>query len=298
LELKKIRIKGSLEMNNKETLLYMYIHGPGNRENYLRGVVPYRINNEEIFYGACKRNMREKIKSLWEERNNEKNKMPKIYIVGINPAKSLKPRKILFAGEVLEIFSFKEAWNHYDQIIQSNLNDDYKSEIEKMRIGVGEAVESPLHLKPILNDEGILIGYKHRTNMHKHDNEWIKDLLSDKERNLFEKTIDDKFPKEIYKKEKISFKRDICFKLKNIHISFNDENQCPIDLTDEMFKLIEPAALKQPRYVKNMNLKKPDITSPLGYNDKNGKNERYGRGHIILRNAEAEKFIQLLLEKK
>jgi len=299
------------EINNKstskETLLYLYILGQGNKKNYIRGVVPYRINNEELFYGPCKMIMREEIRLLWGEKDFENNKMPKMYLVGINPAKddnesqnniknNLEPRKILFAGEILEIFTFKEAWDHYDQIICSSPNDDYKNEVEKMRRGIKieEGIfESPLHLEPILNDEGILIGYKHRTNMHKHKNEWIKDLLSDSERNLFNKTNEDKHPKEIYKKEKISFKRDCCFKLTNILFSL-ENNQCPIELTDEMFKLIKPVVLEMPRYIRN-KLKPPDISSPFGYNKLGHK---YGRGHITLRNAKAERLIQLLIENK
>ena len=169
-------------MKNKETLLYIYILGICNRENYIRGVVPFRINKEEIFYGPCKKLMRGEIKSLWEERKNEKSKMPKIYLMGINPTTnskkpqdnmSLKPRKILFAGEVLEIFTFKEAWDHYDQIISTSLNEDYKQKVKKMRTGIESekgTFESPLHLEPYLNDNGILTGYKHRTNMHKREN--------------------------------------------------------------------------------------------------------------------------------
>ena len=282
---------------SKETLLYLYILGPGNRENYIRGVVPYRINNEELFYGACKKHIRKEIKSLWEERNKEKDKMPKIYLVGINPSKNSKfiARKILFAGEVLEIFTFKEAWEHYNKIIHSNLNDDYKSEVKKMRRGVGEEVESPLHLEPIPNNEGILIGYKHRTSMHKHGNKWLDDILSKSERNLFNRTNDDKYPKEIYKNEEISFERDCCFKLKNIHFS-SETNQCPIDLTNEMFELIEPAVHEKRPSIRLNKLKEPDISSPFGYNI---KDKKHGIGiDIALRNAEAEKLIQLILESK
>jgi len=286
---------------SKETLLYLYILGQGNRENYLRGVVPYCINNEELFYGACEKHIRREIKSLWEERRKEKDKLPKIYLVGINPSpgkKEYRARKILFAGEVLEIFTFREAWDHYDQIIHSSLNDDYKNEVKKMRRGIRKdegVFESPLHLEPILNNEGLLIGYKHRTNMHKHGNKWLNDILSDSERNLFNKTNDEKYPKEIYKNEKISFERDCCFKLKNIHFS-SKKKQCPIDLTNETFELIKPTVHEKRPSIRLNKLREPDISSPFGYNKVGNK---HGLGvYIALRNEKAEEFINLLINEE
>ncbi len=290
---KKNRIKDSLDMNkmnNKETLLYMYILGTGNRENYLRGVVPYRINNEEVFFGPCKVPIRKEVKTIKDELNGEYKGNPKIYLVGINPTKSRKPRKILFVGEIINIFTFKEAWEHYDKIKSEDFTDDYKEKVEKMINGIESkkgTTESPLFLKPI-KDKGI-DGYKHRTDMHK--NRWKLDLLSSTEIKKIKQTPQN----EIFKNKDSDFAYDCCFKMKNIHISFNEKNQCPIDLTDKMFELIKPVVLEKRPDIQKDNLKKPDITSPFGYNI---KDERYGRGHIILRNAEAEEFIQLLLEKK
>lgn len=123
-----------------------------------------------------------------------------------------------------------------------------------------------------------------------HKNRWKLDLLSYTEIKKIKQTPQN----EIYKNKDSDFAYDCCFKMKNIHFS-SEKNQCPIDLTDEMFELIEKAVLNWRLEIQKNNSLSPDITSPFGYNKCGHK---YGRGHILLKNPEAEEFIQLLIDKK
>ncbi|MEJ2249558.1 MAG: hypothetical protein P8Y97_07855 [Candidatus Lokiarchaeota archaeon] len=103
-------------MNEKR--LYLYILGSDNEEDRIKTAVPYKINENELFFGPCKKGIREELWKEFLKGNREKvnleEKNIEIYLVGINPAKvKNKPRKLLFAGKIKEIFTFKAAWNNY-----------------------------------------------------------------------------------------------------------------------------------------------------------------------------------------
>jgi len=58
-------------VNYEKSLVYIYILGQVNKQNFISGLVPYRINDEELFYGPCKVNIREEIKSMLENVNRD-----------------------------------------------------------------------------------------------------------------------------------------------------------------------------------------------------------------------------------
>ncbi|GAH78175.1 unnamed protein product, partial [marine sediment metagenome] len=103
----------------KKHLLYLYILGQKNGRDIISTPVPYRINEEEIFFGPCKKLIREELRSRFPSRDivDIERENYEIYLVGINPAKGKKedktPRNFLFAGKIKKIFTFEQAWNYY-----------------------------------------------------------------------------------------------------------------------------------------------------------------------------------------
>lgn len=251
---------------DKTEIVYIYILGSGNiyngKNDAVSSLVPYKLNDNILFFGPCKRKIREEIKKHYlKEKDyiNLDNKEHKIYIVGINPNISGKDevRKLLFAGKIKIFFTFKKAWNHYNELAKKDIK------INKMINGINEELyrcehkkinnknfyknqdfKSPLHLIPI--KKGKKKGYKHRISMHKYD--WIKDILSQKELQIYKDQNNlsgkvENFTKkhnisEILKISDIKFQRDCCFSLENIFFS-EKSNPNPIPLDEELLNLIK-----------------------------------------------------------
>ena len=293
-------------MTNEKSLLYIYILGHTNKQNFISGMVPYRINEEELFYGPCKVDIREEIKLMFDVLNRDFSLMPNIFLIGINPAKKDKKcinnpistyetRKILFVGKISNIFTFKEAWIHYNQIKNNHFDEAYKMSVTKMVDGVkikDSIILSPLFVKPnnITNTPEC---YEHQTDMHKDI--WIQDLLTQSEWNCYKRKFTSNNQNRICKDEEINFGRDCCFKMKNLHFS-SEKECCPIPLDDEMVELIK-IGLKDSRINENSDkINPPDIYSPFGYT-KTG--EKYGRlSYVKLVNNDADKFIKMVIKKK
>ena len=206
----------------------------------------------------------------------------RILIAGINPKKDDNIRKILFAGEIIEICTFKAAWTYYNaQLDNLDLEPESREAIRKMING--EHSHSPLHLEPIT--EGGLNGYLHRTK--EHEANWIKDLLSEDEMQLYGSTK----PKSdrIFKNNGIEFKRDCCFRLKNI--LFADSETKAVNFNEQLLDII---IRNKP---KNSKLKNESVYSPFGFDSKGKRFGRFRRGRII-RNEDAGQFISLIETQK
>ncbi|MBD3228400.1 MAG: hypothetical protein GF329_09445 [Candidatus Lokiarchaeota archaeon] len=243
--------------------LYLYIMGSKNKEDRISTAVPYKINEEELFFGPCN----EEFLGGDREKLDLDNSNKEIYIAGINPSYG-KPRKFLFLGKIKTIFSFKTAWEHY----QDRNDLDIKLMIKRKY--------SPLHLKPIPE------GYKHRTK--EHSGKWIEDITSQKPSN----------EKEIYRngiitnKETI-FNRDCCFSMDNIFFSLKGDHVIKID--KQFIDLIKKGMKKTGNQKRIETHIGSDETAPFGYCE-NGT--RYGRGFtLILKNNDVDKFLELIDNK-
>lgn len=299
-------------MNYKKTLLYIYILGTSNEWNYICTPVPYKLNEKELFFGPCKKLVRQDLKKKLLRDSPDfdlQSNSYKIYIVGINPSKRNGTRKFLFAGKILKLFTFKHAWEHYLNRAESEINvrkmiDGIKSENGK--------VYSPLHLKPIKR------GYRHRTS--EHENDWVYDLLSGNKNGGEIKTFLKKAGlikgynrknndtlmrylqnnnNEIYRddKLKIVFERDCCFSAENIFFS-SQKVECPIALNMRFRELIKEGFKKSKKNSERLIINEgPSLESPFGYSQKPkkpGEFIKYGRGHLLLQNSLAENFMELL----
>ena len=135
--------------------------------DYIRCNVPYEINEDLIFFGPCKKRLREHFYKQYLKNSLDDEidiTSDNIYIIGLNGSNSKRKRKIVWVGKVLKILTFEKAYNTFSK----------DSGFKKMM----DEEESPLHLKPIYNNKGIFIGYKLKSTMHEENNEWILDIIT------------------------------------------------------------------------------------------------------------------------
>lgn len=301
-----------MKFEDNNELLYIYILGQGNiyngKNDAVSSLVPYKLNDDELFFGPCKKRIREEIKKNFLKEKDYINLLTtkqNIYIVGINPnlPKKDNSRRLLFAGKIKEIVTFKHSWNKYKKLAKND-EDIYKmiNGSNEEIYGCGQVIEdigemngeqnyqSPLHLIPV--KKGNIEGYKHRTSMHKHN--WITDILSDKELERYktERKIKGDIKgflemnkiNEIYKTKGIEFQRDCCFSLENIFFS-DRNNPSPISVDERLLNLIV-MGLKNP--------KGADLKSPFGYT-KNA--HKYGRGYVKIAGDGVTEFMNILYER-
>ena len=153
------------------TKLYLYVVGACPDPDNIKGVctVPWKINENEIFFGPCKKLLRERVRKdyIYPEKDRT-GQDDETYIVGINAANG-KPRKVIWAGRLREVMTFEQAFDHFQgRKGENNVNTMLDHNC------------SPMHVEPIRSD-GKLIGYRHTSDEHKEDNAWVMDLVRRKE---------------------------------------------------------------------------------------------------------------------
>lgn len=279
--------------------LYLYMLGFNNQWDRITTPTPYEINRDELFFGPCKRTLRQDLRVKFlgtAARANINSTDNEIYVVGINPVKmdhNNEPRLLLFAAKIKELFTFECAWDYY--------NDRAKSE-ERIKEMINK-IDGSLHLKPVKHDDRK--GYSLNNQLHIED--WIYDLLSNREIELYKKLNNLKLPlkefrnyihkniKEILKDEEngIIFERDCCFSATN-YFSRRDEQDPIIPFDNELINLIRDAFKIQHKNNRLSINGGPNLSAPFGYTKNNSK---YGRGFLILEGTIAKQFINHICDK-
>jgi hypothetical protein len=203
--------------------VFIYILAASKDPEMVKCVVPYRINCDTIFFGCCKKRLRERLFELYLKAvpSGEIDLNDDIYIIGLNASNALNIRKIVWVGKIKKLYTFEQAFHIFSP----------KEEFKKML----DHRYSPLNLKPIYQDKKF-IGYALRSEEHKEGGEWINDIAN--KENLKDLSIVD------YKlilcepdKRKDILIRDCCFTCENIF--FADGKGLEID--DGLLKIFVEA---------------------------------------------------------
>jgi hypothetical protein len=203
--------------------VFAYILSASDNPDYIRCNVPYEINEDLIFFGPCKKRLREHFYKQYLKNSLDDEidiTSENIYIIGLNGSNRKRKRKIVWIGKVLKILTFEKAYNTFSK----------DSRFKKMM----DEEDSPLHLKPIYNNKGIFIGYKLRSTMHEKNNEWILDIITRRDNSnvkLEGKSLILKDPS----KRKETFVRDCAFCCKNIFYA----NGKGIDIDDKILEIFK-----------------------------------------------------------
>jgi hypothetical protein len=188
--------------------------------------VPWRVDDDHIFFGPCKKRIREHLRKrfLGPDRSHTK-VTADLFLVGVNRGNKEKNRKVVWAGKLSEVMTFAEAHSH--------LKGDRFHKLRNHR-------KSPLHVRS-LEEGGKLIGYEHISELHK-DGEWVADLVSKSEQS---KCLH-KDPKLTLKRGKNPwqvFDRDCCMLLENLFFALGQG----IEFDEEALEILRqvPSLRKQ-----------------------------------------------------
>jgi len=186
--------------------------------------VPYKVNDKWIFFGPCKKHLRENFYRLYLSTLHDGEvdvSSEDLYVVGVNGSNVEKIRKIVWAGKVQRTLTFEKAYN--------TLSSDEQFKEMVMR------KNSPLHLEPIYNETKTFIGYKLRSTEHEENNEWIFDVMKEKNADvrIKGKMLILKDPS----RRKEVFSRDCCFLCENIFFAEGKG----IDIGDDILRIFKKA---------------------------------------------------------
>jgi hypothetical protein len=130
-------------------------------------VVPWMVDEELIYFGPCKRRLRERLrKEYLTDGSTRSTVSDDLYIVSVNGSNTNRLRKVVAAGKLSEVMTFAEASTHLDGERFAEMRYDPMS---------------PLHVRPFLSS-GKLVGYRHVSDEHIHEDYWIGDLTSKPEK--------------------------------------------------------------------------------------------------------------------
>ncbi len=142
-------------------IAYLYVLGASRDPDEVECSVPFEIDADEIFFGPCKKKLRQQLRKQYLEDRDSAEPTEDLYLVGFNGLGHERVRKIVWVGRIKLVMTFAHAWDalateRYDAL-RSNARGP-----------------SPLHLLPIRDNAGELLGYEHRSSLHPDD--WVEDV--------------------------------------------------------------------------------------------------------------------------
>lgn len=194
------------------TRVWMYSLAASHDPDRVRCVVPWRVDENLIFFGPCKKRIRERMCRDFLGTNNHRrigDKDEAIFIVGVNGSSQQRVRKIVWAGRLTEAMTFAEA--------QARLNG---GGFVRLR----EHPSSPLHVQPIM-ETGQVVGYEHASEEHsdrgedKPFDDWVYDLISNPGRDGVIVENDGQEDRKVFcidGDHREAFDRDCCLLLESV----------------------------------------------------------------------------------
>lgn len=92
------------------TEVWMYSLASSSDPDRVSCVVPWRVDEELIFFGPCKTRIRERLRKQYLSRDcSHRLVSDEIFIVGVNGSNSERTRKIVWTGKLREVMTFAEA---------------------------------------------------------------------------------------------------------------------------------------------------------------------------------------------
>jgi hypothetical protein len=182
------------------TRAYLYVVKSSSDPNRVTCSVPYQVDDETVFFGPCKKRLREALRSDYLGPHLDAAAPDDdIYLVGVNGGNAGRVRKVVWAGRIRRVMTFARA-------CQDLIDAKYHT--------LQTSPDSPLHVRP-LYEQGRLVGYRLVTSEHAVNDDWVMDLV---------KKYDTRYvrleEKRLLLQPGISawegFPRDVCLLLENV----------------------------------------------------------------------------------
>lgn len=147
------------------TQVWIYSMKVSSDPDHVQCVVPWQVDEDLIFFGPCKKRIRENLRERFLGPNvSYATVTGDLFIVGVNGSNAARSRKIVWAGKLSEVMTFAESDRRFK-------GERYR----KLR----ENPSSPLHVRPIIKS-GELVAYEHISDEHIKGREWVSDLVSNR----------------------------------------------------------------------------------------------------------------------
>jgi hypothetical protein len=245
---------------------YLYILSVSPDPDLAEQSVPIEVDNQEIFFGPCKRRLRQLLRrDFLDEAETSCEPDEEIYLIGFNGANSRRLRKVVWAGRVKRIMTFAHA-------------DADLAGIRYARIRSGS--RPPLHVQPYYDPQGRLVGYSKVGSLHSDD--WAFDLISNPRVLPPEYASDLRLLVPPDGSAGKTFNRDACLLLENIFYA----NGVGIELDKPILDLLRKA---QPT-------RNTDKYAIFGY-QKNGTVDGRPGCWLHLEGKEAETMVSLVRDR-
>lgn len=243
------------------TRLFLYVVASSKNPDQIECVVPYQINDRLIFFGPCKKRLRERLRNEYLKQADELEPQEDVFIVGVNGSNSQKVRKIVWVGHIRRLMTYETAFHTLST-----------PEFQAMRTHS----YSPLHLKPLYDLAGEFLGYEHVS--REHEGFWHLDILAINNHPQVQAS-----PKQLLLRPDAQrhevFIRDCSLLCDNLFFA----NGNGLTITPEIIQLLSEA---QPG-------KKIDAYALFGYRS-NGSVEGLTGKYLEMTGQSAERFISLI----
>ena len=245
------------------TTVYLYILGASFDVDSVDCTVPWELNRDEVFFGPCKKNFRTNLRKEYLKAGLTcADVKDDIYLVGLN-AGTKEDKNIVWAGKLQRVMTFAYA---YDYFHRRESDDDVVT-----MLGLPS---SPVHVKPIYDDNGDVSGYEHISEEHAENDDWIMDLVDrrkPKHASLRGKSLWRDGDVEHHK----AFPRDACMLYENLSFA---RKRAGIPLDGEGLEVLRVFQTKKTP-PKDVDRKRKDITarSPFGLTSKRTVEGYHGR---------------------
>lgn len=202
------------------TKVWMYSVAACKNPDNVRCVVPWRVDEELVFFGPCKKRIRKRLRGQFLGLGKSHATVTdRLFIVGVNGGNPQRVRKVLWWGRISEVMTFAEAG--------ACLRGDRFRELRDHRV-------SPLHVRPLI-EKGRLVGYEHVSEEHIRDGEWISDLVSESARHYVH--VDGRKLMLRHASSPEAFDRDCCMLIENRFFAVGQG----IDFDKEALKILRDA---------------------------------------------------------
>ena len=238
--------------------VYLYVVRASSNPDCLVDQVPFEVNDKEIFFGPCKKALRQ---MLAREFLGRKEKIDvqdqELFVVGVNGAfynhQKQLIRKIVWAGQINIISTFAYAFD------KSRNNRRYAGLLKH-----SSELPSPIHVQPLSAGRNMNRGYKLRyiDGFHHVDSDWVRDLTDVPKGK---RSIDLLENELLVSSNKRPFTRDCCFLCSNLWYA----RGTGIEITDGMISAIVDSLPKKEvgndRWAILNNIKKYPPFGSCGY---------------------------------
>lgn len=144
------------------TRVYLYVVASSGDPNRVTCSVPYQVDGETVFFGPCKKRLREALRGAYLGPHlDASDPDDDIYLVGVNGDNAGRVRKVVWAGRIRRVMTFARACH--------DLTDARYHTLQT-------SPNSPLHVRP-LYEQGRLVGYGLVTSEHAINDDWVTDLV-------------------------------------------------------------------------------------------------------------------------